>query len=94
MLALLLCLAAAAFAVLVAIFTLTVASGQRGGEEFFDNLWLALPGLGAFFAAVAAFVLGAAAIAACGERSILVMVATVLGFLVTAFGVLEVLAPH
>ena len=87
-------LAVAAFAVLVVIFALTVAAGQRGGEEFFDNLWLALPGLGAYFAAVAAFILGALAITGSGERSLTVVAATILGFLVTAFGVLEVLFPH
>jgi len=87
-------LSAAAFAVLVLVFALTVAAGQRGGEEFFDNLWLALPGLGAYLAAVAAFLLGAGAIVASGERSITVMLATFLAFLVTAFGVLEVLVPH
>lgn len=87
-------LAMAVFGVLVAIFALTVAAGQRGGEEFFDNLWLAVPGLGAYFVAVAAFILGALAIATSGERSVTVAAATVLGFLVTAFGVLEVLFPH
>jgi hypothetical protein len=86
--------AVAAFAVLVVIFAMTVAAGQRGGEEFFDNLWLALPGLGAYFAAVAAFILGALAITASDERGVTVMAATILGFLVTAFGVFEILFPH
>lgn len=53
-----------------------------------------MPGLGAYFAAVAAFILAALAIATSGERSVTVTAATVLGFLVTAFGVLEVLFPH
>ncbi|MGI9616478.1 MAG: hypothetical protein ACR2QO_26415 [Acidimicrobiales bacterium] len=87
-------LAIAAFAILVVIFVVAVAAGQRGGQEFFDNLWLALPGLGAFVAAVAAFIVGVLAIAASGERGITVMAATVVGFLVTAFGVLEVVFPH
>jgi len=87
-------LAVAAFVGFVAIFALTVASGQRGGQEFFDNLWLALPGLGAYFSAVAAFVLGVGAIAASGERSISVVAVTIVGLFVTAFGVLEVLFPH
>ncbi len=86
--------AAGAFAVLAVTFAILVAAGQRGGDEFFDNLWLALPGLGAYLAAVIAFVLGALAIAASGERSIAVVAATVFGFVVTAFGVLEVLFPH
>jgi hypothetical protein len=87
-------LAIAVFAVLLAIFALTVASGQRGGESFFGNLWLTVPFLGAYLAAVAAFILGATAMAGYGERSLTVVAATILGLLVTAFGVLEVLLPH
>lgn len=87
-------LAVVAFGVLAVVFALMVAAGQRGGEEFFDNLWLAVPGLGAYVAAVAAFILGALAIAASGERSLTIVAVTILGFLVTAFGVLEVLFPH
>jgi hypothetical protein len=87
-------LAVAAFGVLVAFFAILVAAGQRGGDEFFDNLWLALPGLAAYLAAVAAFGLGVLAIITSGERSITVVAITILGFLVTAFGVLEVAFPH
>lgn len=87
-------LAVLAFAVLIAIFAFTVAAGQRGGEEFFDNLWLTVPFLGAYLAAVAAFAFGASAIAAAGERSVAVMAATAFGLLVTTFGVLEVAFPH
>ncbi|MDH3682558.1 MAG: hypothetical protein OEV40_21705 [Acidimicrobiia bacterium] len=87
-------LAVAAFAVLLAVFALTVAAGQRGGEEFFDNLWLTVPFLGAYLAGVCAFILGAMAIVASGERSVTVVAATIFGLLVTAFGVLEVLFPH
>ena len=86
--------AIAAFAGLLAIFALAVAAGQRGGDEFFDNLALALPFLGAYLAAVSAFILGALAIAASGERSVTVVATTILGLLVTAFGALEVLLPH
>ena len=87
-------MAITASAVLVAIFAVAIAAGQRGGEEFFDNLMLTLPFLGAYLAAVAAFILGALAIAASGERSVTVVATTILGLLITAFGVLEVLFPH
>jgi hypothetical protein len=87
-------LAAAAHAVLMGVFVLLVASGQRGGEEFFDNLWLTVPFLAAYVAAVATFVLGVVAIATAGERSIAVVAVTLLGLLVTSFGVLEVVFPH
>lgn len=87
-------LASAAFAICLAIFVLMVSAGQRGGDEFFDNLWLTVPFLAAYVAAVSAFVLGAAAIAAYGERSIGVVAVTIVGLLITAFGVLEVAFPH
>lgn len=87
-------LALAAFAGLLAVFALTVAAGERGGDDFFDNLWLTVPFLGAYFAGVMAFILGAIAIATSGERSIAVVAATILGLATTAFGVLEVLFPH
>ncbi len=87
-------LAVAVFGVLLAVFALTVAAGQRGGEEFFDNLWLTVPFLGAYLAGVSALVLGVVAMTAFGERSVGVVAATILGLLITAFGVLEVLFPH
>ena len=87
-------LVGAAFVALVAVFALLVAAGQRGGEQFFDNLVLALPGLGAYGAAVVAFVVGVVAIVGSGERSVAVVVVTIFGFLVTGFGVLEVVFPH
>jgi hypothetical protein len=87
-------LAAAAFAVLVSTFALLVAAGQRGGEEFFDNLWLTIPFLAAYVAGVVAFALGAVAIASAGERSITVIGVTILGLLITSLGVLEVVFPH
>lgn len=86
--------AATVFVVLMAVFSHLVASGQRGGDHFFSNLWLTVPVLGAFAAGVAAFVLGAAAISTEGERSIVVGAVTLLGLLVTAFGVAEIVLPH
>ncbi len=82
------------FGALLAGFVLLVASGQRGGDEFFDNLWLAVPFLLAYACAVAAAVLGCVAIVRRRERSAPVMLATLVGLLVTAFGVLEVAFPH
>jgi hypothetical protein len=45
-------------------------------------------------AAVATFVLGVVAITTAGERSIVVVAVSLLGLLVTTFGVLEVVFPH
>jgi len=86
--------AATLFVVLLATFSYLVASGQRGGDHFFSNLWLTLPMLGAFAAGVTAFVLGAVAISKQGERSITVGAVTLLGLLVTAFGIAEIIVPH
>ncbi len=83
-----------AFVVLWTVFAITVASGQRGGDEFFDNLWLTVPFLAGYVAAVAAFVIGVVSIARARERSVTVIVVTILGLLVTTFGVLEVAFPH
>jgi cytochrome bd-type quinol oxidase subunit 2 len=84
----------AAFVVLMAFFVVAVAAGQRGGDEFFDNLWLTIPILMAYAAAVAAFVLGVVAIATKRERSVSVVAVTVVGLFVTTYGVLEVAFPH
>jgi hypothetical protein len=78
----------------LAIFALIVATGQRGGEEFFDNLWLTGPFLAAYVAGVAAFILGALAIAVNADRGIAVLASTLVGLVVTSFGVLEVVFPH
>ncbi len=83
-----------AFGAFLSFFILAVRSGERGGDEFFDNLWLTVPFLAAYGAAVAGFVLGVIAIVARGERSVPVIVVSVVGLLITVFGVLEVLFPH
>lgn len=87
-------IAAACFGLLMSVFGLLVASGQRGGEGFFDNLWLGVPFLGAYVAGVLAFVFGVKAIVFSGERKVPVFAAAILGGFVTSFGVLEVLFPH
>ncbi|MCP3988596.1 MAG: hypothetical protein GY724_05965 [Actinomycetia bacterium] len=83
-----------AFGVLLGLFFLAVAVGERGGDAFFDNLWLALPMLAAWLAGAGATATGAFAIISRRERGALVFGATLLGLLVTAFGVAEVLFPH
>jgi hypothetical protein len=82
------------FVGLLAAFVVGVATGQRGGDEFFDNLWLTIPFLAAYAAAVTTFVTGAVAIASRGERSIAVVAVTIIGMLVTVYGILEVAFPH
>jgi len=84
----------AAFVVLLVVFLLLVASGQRGGETFFSNLVLTIPILLAGTSGVLAFVTGLISVIRNRERSILVFVAMLVGFLVLLFCVGEVVFPH
>ena len=68
--------------------------GQEGGETFFDNLWISIPMLGAGASAIAAFIAGIIAIIKNKERSILVIIAAMIGLLVLWFVVGEILVPH
>jgi len=82
------------FIVLILIFYGFIIAGQRGGQGFFDNLYLAIPGVLAGACCVAAFVIGIIAIAKQKERSALVYIAVVIGALVTFFIGAEILFPH
>ena len=83
-----------AFIVLLVSFQFLVASGQRGGETFFSNLALAIPMLIAGISGVSAFVTGLVGVIRSSERSIIVYLATVIGFLVLLFGLGEIIFPH
>lgn len=81
------------FLVTLGIFALSVWSGQRGGQEFFDNLWLAFPlTFGAFCAIVGLFT-GIVSIVK-GERRKLVYIATLICAFVTWFVSAELIFPH
>ncbi len=84
----------AAFAAGLSFFAVAVAVGQRGGDGFFDNMWLTGPMLFAYTAAVGATITGVVAVAARGERAVPVFLAVLAGGLVTLFGILEVALPH
>lgn len=75
-------------------FTALVASGQRGGDTFFSNLWLTVPFLLAGAAALAGGGTALYAVIARGERSIFDWVAIALGLFVIYFAAGEVLFPH
>jgi hypothetical protein len=75
-------------------FAALVAGGQRGGEEYYGNWWLAAPFTAAVLAAVGAAWTGWLAIIARSERSLLVYLSAAVGSLVTAFAALEVTFPH
>jgi len=82
------------FAVCIGVFYLMVSVfGQRGGEGFFDNLLLTIPMLIAAAASIAAAVIGIISFVK-SERSVLVLIAVLLGLFVLWWCVAEVAFPH
>jgi hypothetical protein len=84
---------AGVFAGLFLVAQVMVASGERGGERFSDNLMLAIPMIGAGMAAVGAGVLAALGIVR-GERSPIVYAIATIGLIVFFFAAGELLVPH
>ena len=83
-----------AFFVSLGVLYAFIIAGQRGGEGFFDNLYLAIPGILAGAFGVASFVFGLIAIIRQRERSVLVYLTVVIGALVTLFIGAEIIFPH
>jgi len=83
-----------AFVVFFVTFILLVASGQQGGDTFFSNLVLGIPGLLAGASGVLAFLTGLIGVIRNKERSILVFLAMLIGLYVLVFGLGEVIFPH
>lgn len=79
---------------IIGLFFLFVTLGQRGGDTFFDNLILAIPGLLGGIAGIASFFTGIIGIIKYKERSILVYLSTTIGFLVLVYILSEILIPH
>lgn len=67
---------------------LFVLSGQKPRDPI--NLYLAIPGICAGISGIAAFFTGAVSIIKFRERSILVILTTIIGFIVTLIVVMEV----
>lgn len=83
-----------AFFLSFAFFLLIVASGQRGGQTFFSNPWLAFSGISAAVFAISSFFVGIFSIVKNKERGVLVFLSTVIGFFVLLFVLGEILSPH
>ena len=83
-----------AFFLFVAVCLILVASGQGGGDTFFSNLTCVIPGLLAGVAAVSALVTGLIGIIKNRERSVLVFLATAIGFYLLILVLGEILFPH
>lgn len=82
------------FALLLGVFQLAVASRQRGGEEYFDNLWLAVPITLAGLSGTGAFFAGGFCLVKNIERSPLVWLATAVGLVVLVFVLGEIFGSH
>lgn len=82
------------FLVFLGIFGALVASGQRGGETFLSNPWLAMTILTAAGSAIAGGVMAGMAIFRKRERSFFSFVALFLGILVAIFMIGEIAFPH
>lgn len=81
------------FVLFLLIGNTVVASGQRGGETFFDNLYISIPMILAGLAGIAAFVTGFISVIKVKERSPFVYIATVIGLLLMIFLAGELLGP-
>ncbi len=77
-----------------AAFFALVASGQRGGDTFFSNPWLASTVLAAGASAVAAATAGLAAVLRQSERALSVLATIGFGVMVLVFAIGEILFPH
>jgi predicted Abi (CAAX) family protease len=81
------------FIVLFVLLIILVTTGQEGGETFFSNLYLAVPGLLALVSGIAAFVTGVISIIFARERGLVVFLAAAIGLLVIVFMVGDLLFP-
>jgi len=86
-------LGAASVASFVAFFAL-VAAGQRGGDTFFSNPWLASAILAAAASATVAGAIGLTAVFKESERAFTVFAIIVLGAAVFMFAIAEISFPH
>lgn len=78
---------------LFGVFSGLLAAGQRGGETFFSNMYLASTMLGAAASAIAAGVLGVFALRR-HDNAPWVITAVVVGAVVLFFAVGEIASPH
>jgi hypothetical protein len=84
---------AISFIVLFVLLIILVSTGQEGGDTYFSNLYLAVPGLLALVSGIAAFFIGIISIIFVKERGFLVFLATAIGLLVIVFMVGDLLFP-
>ena len=84
-----------AFFIFVAVFLFLIeVFNQTGGKTFFSNPILTIPFLLAFACAVMSFVVSTIAVIGQKDRSIAVFISMIIGFLISSYGVSELLFPH
>jgi hypothetical protein len=82
------------FFVFIGLFFTLVASGQRGGVRFLDNLVLALPTIFAALSAVLGLFFGLISVVKYKERALLTFVSIVVGAFVLYFTIGESASKH
>ncbi|HLF61351.1 MAG TPA: hypothetical protein VI980_09255 [Acidimicrobiia bacterium] len=85
---------ALAFLVGVLGLALAIASGEERGETLTDNWWLSGPALLGAAGAFSALVTGVVAMIHEHDRSIAVILSTLIGLLVASFVTGEIAVPH
>jgi hypothetical protein len=83
-----------ALAVFLAVFRINVLLGQRGGDTFFSNPFLAIPMLLAGISGIAAFITGLISIIRKKERAISVYLAVAVGLIVLIVTLAQIISPH
>ena len=82
------------FIILMTIFFAFITAGQKGGDGFFDNLYLTIPFFLAGLSGIAGFIIGLLAIIKQQDKSALVYISSFIGFLITLFILAEIIFPH
>jgi hypothetical protein len=83
-----------AFLVFFTAFLLLIESGQRGGDTFFSNPWLAATFLSAAGSAILSGIFALIGILWQQERSLLAFLSLIWGIFVAFFVIMELLYPH
>jgi len=83
-----------AVVIFLASFRIIVITGQRGGDTFLGNPFLAVPILLAGISGIAAFITGLISIIRRKERSISVYLAVAVGLIVLIVALAQIIYPH
>lgn len=82
------------FFILLAVFFMFIKLGERGGMTYWSNLKLAIPGTAAALCGILSFFTGIISVFKNKERSVLVFLSIILGFLILLWVSAELLFPH